>query len=154
MRNANAEECSPTPTLWPGELEPTWRLPDYPPPTIDLLAPSRQAWSVTQSTMSLPRYLFTGRGAQLVRHLPSFARLYWRLFRDRRVSVLPKALLVLIGLYVFSPIDIVPDFVPVIGALDDLTLGLAGLWLFVQLCPPPVVREHVVRIAAESVARA
>ena len=109
---------------------------------------------VTHPTTSLPRYLFTGRGAQLLRHVPSFARLYWRLFRDRRVSLLPKTLLVLIGLYVFSPIDVVPDFVPVIGAVDDLAVGLGGLWLFVQLCPPPVVREHVLRIAAASDARA
>ena len=109
---------------------------------------------MTHATTSLPRYLFTGRGAQVLRHIPSFARLYWRLFRDRRVSLLPKALLVLIGLYLLSPIDVVPDFVPVIGAVDDLAVGLGGLWLFVQLCPPPVVREHVVRIAAESHARA
>src|SRR5689334_4135300 len=54
---------------------------------------------VTHATTALPRYLFTGRGAQMLRHVPSFARLYWRLFRDRRVSLLPKALLVLIGLY-------------------------------------------------------
>jgi uncharacterized membrane protein YkvA (DUF1232 family) len=109
---------------------------------------------VTHPTTSLPRYLFTGRGAQLLRHVPSFAKLFWRLFRDRRVTLLPKALLVLIGLYLFSPIDVVPDFVPVIGALDDVAVGLAGLWLFVQLCPPAVVREHVLRIAANSEARA
>ena len=70
-----------------------------------------------------------------------------------RVSALPKALLILIGLYLFSPIDVVPDFIPVIGAVDDVAVGLGGLWLFVQLCPPPVVREHVWRIAAESPAR-
>ena len=105
---------------------------------------------VTQATTSLPRYLFTGRGAQVARHLPSFARLYWRLFRDRRVSLLPKALLVLIGIYLFSPFDVVPDFIPVIGQMDDLAVGLGGLWLFIQLCPPPVVREHVKRIAAEA----
>jgi uncharacterized membrane protein YkvA (DUF1232 family) len=105
---------------------------------------------VTQATTSLPRYLFTGRGAQIARHLPSFARLYWRLFRDRRVSILPKALLILIGLYLFSPFDVVPDFVPILGQMDDLAVGLGVLWLFVQLCPPPVVREHVTRIAAET----
>lgn len=109
---------------------------------------------MTQAPKSLPRYLFTGRGAQLLRHLPSFARLYWRLFRDQRVTLLPKALLVLIGIYLFSPIDVVPDFIPVIGAVDDVAVGLGGLWLFIQLCPPPVVHEHVVRIAAGAEARA
>ncbi len=99
-------------------------------------------------TNALPRYLFTGQGALVARHLPSFARLYWRLFRDRRVSLLPKALLVLVGIYVVSPIDVIPDFVPVIGAMDDLGVVLGGLWLFVRLCPPAVVRDHVMRIGA------
>jgi uncharacterized membrane protein YkvA (DUF1232 family) len=101
-------------------------------------------------TTALPRYLFTGRGVQVLRHIPSFARLYWRLFRDPRVTFLPKALLVLIAIYLFSPLDVLPDLVPVIGAMDDVAVGLAGLWLFIRLCPPPVVREHVTRIGAEA----
>jgi uncharacterized membrane protein YkvA (DUF1232 family) len=108
---------------------------------------------VAHSTTSPPRYLFTGQAGQVLRHLPSFAKLYWRLFRDRRVSVLPKALLVLIAVYVFSPLDVVPEFVPVVGVMDDLAVALSGLWLFVRLCPPPVVREQVLAIAAESSAR-
>jgi uncharacterized membrane protein YkvA (DUF1232 family) len=90
---------------------------------------------------------------QLIAYLPSFAKLYWRLFRDRRVSLLPKALLVLLTVYLLSPVDVLPEFVPVIGALDDVVVGLAGLWLFVRLCPPPVVREHVAAIAAEADSR-
>ena len=101
----------------------------------------------------MPRYLFTGRGAQLLRHVPSFGRLYWRLWRDPRVSILPKALLALMAAYVVMPLDIVPEFVPVIGAMDDLAVAIVGLWLFVRLCPPPVVREHVRRIAAETESR-
>jgi len=68
---------------------------------------------VALSAASLPRYLFTGRAFQVLLHLPNFARLYWRLFRDRRVPILPKALLVLTLVYVVSPLDLVPDFVPV-----------------------------------------
>lgn len=105
---------------------------------------------MTRATTAPPRYLFTGRGGQLLRHVPSFAKLYWRLFRDRRVSLLPKALLVLVATYLLSPIDVVPELLPVIGATDDLLVGLGGLWLFVRLCPPPVVREHVATIAAEA----
>ena len=82
--------------------------------------------------------------------MPSFAKLYWRLFRDRRVSLLPKALLVALAIYLLSPLDFVPELIPVVGTVDDLVLGAAGLWLFVRLCPPPVVRAHVTRIAAES----
>ena len=86
-------------------------------------------------------------------HLPNFARLYWRLFRDRRVPILPKALLVLTLVYVVSPLDLVPDFVPVIGEMDDVVVVLAGLWLFVRLCPPEVVRETVHDIATRAKAR-
>lgn len=100
-----------------------------------------------------PRYLFTGQGGQVLRHVPSFAKLYWRLFRDRRVTLLPKVLLVLIAVYLFSPLDVVPEFVPIVGAMDDLVVGLAGLWVFVRLCPPAVVREHVRAIAAAAEAR-
>ncbi len=100
------------------------------------------------SVGSLPRYFFTARALQVLRHLPSFARLYWRLFRDRRVSIWPKMLLVLTLVYVVSPLDAIPDFIPVIGEMDDLAVVLGGLWLFVRLCPPAVVRETVHAIAA------
>ena len=102
------------------------------------------------SAASLPRYLFTGRFLQVLLHLPSFARLYWRLFRDRRVSILPKALLVLTLLYVVSPLDVIPDFIPGIGEMDDVVVVLTGLWLFVRLCPPEVVRQTVHEIATRA----
>jgi uncharacterized membrane protein YkvA (DUF1232 family) len=108
---------------------------------------------VGPSIASLPRYLFGRRLVEVLRHLPSFVRLYWRLFRDRRVPILPKLLLVLTCVYVLSPFDIIPDFVPVIGEADDVVVLLAGLWLFIRLCPPEVVRETVHDIATRSRAR-
>ena len=108
---------------------------------------------MASSIASLPRYLFTGRLVRVLLHLPSFVRLYSRLFRDSRVSVLPKALLVLTLVYVVSPFDVIPDFVPVIGEMDDLVLVLSGLWLFVRLCPPDVVRETVDDIMGRKTAR-
>lgn len=104
-------------------------------------------------TGSLPPYLFTARFLRILTHLPDFARLYWRLFRDRRVSILPKALLVLALVYVVSPFDVIPDFVPVIGEMDDVVVALGALWLFVRLCPPVVVHETVAGITAEARAR-
>lgn len=105
------------------------------------------------STTSLPRYLFTGRFLQVLLQLPNFARLYWQLFRDRRVSILPKALLVLTLVYVVSPFDVISDFLPVIGEMDDVAVVLFGLWLFIRLSPPEVVRERVHDIAARAAAR-
>jgi uncharacterized membrane protein YkvA (DUF1232 family) len=101
------------------------------------------------SLTSLPRFLFTGRSLQVIRHLPDFARLYWRLFRDQRVSMLPKALLVLTLAYFVWPVDVIPDFIPVLGELDDMGIVLLGLWTFVRLCPPEVVRQRVDEIASK-----
>lgn len=88
------------------------------------------------------------RGWRFLRHLPDFVRLYWRLLTDGRVSVWPKALLLLSVLYVLSPLDFIPDVIPFIGEVDDLLVLIVACRLFMYLCPPDVVREHVRRIDA------
>ncbi|HET8655953.1 MAG TPA: YkvA family protein [Longimicrobiaceae bacterium] len=67
---------------------------------------------------------------QLVRDIPSFLKLLGRLVRDPRVSRVDKGLLVVTIAYVVSPFDLIPDFIPVLGELDDaylLALALARL---------------------------
>jgi uncharacterized membrane protein YkvA (DUF1232 family) len=96
-------------------------------------------------------------GAQALRvlwHLPSFVRLYWRLYRDRRVPLAAKLGLTAAVVYFLSPIDLVPDFwLPVFGLADDLAvLWFATRW-FIAACPPAVVTEHVRRIDEERRAR-
>jgi uncharacterized membrane protein YkvA (DUF1232 family) len=98
---------------------------------------------------SLPRFLFTARFIQILPRLPQFVKLYWRLYRDPRVSRIAKGLLVVTAAYVVSPIDLVPWFIPFFGQVDDFAIAAAGLWLFVRLCPPSVVRERVQQIASE-----
>jgi uncharacterized membrane protein YkvA (DUF1232 family) len=88
------------------------------------------------------------RGLRFLRHLPNFARLYWRLMTDARVSVWPKALLVLSVVYLLSPIDFIPDVIPFFGEVDDLVVLIVACRLFIYLCPPELVREHVRRIDA------
>ena len=53
--------------------------------------------------------------------------------------------------YALSPIDLIPDFIPVLGLLDDAVLVPAGLWLFVKLLPPGLMDEHrrTAAVAAE-----
>ena len=63
------------------------------------------------------------------------ARLAFRLFREPRVPMVLKAVPLLALLYVISPIDFVPDFIPGLGQLDDLGIILAALELFVRLSP-------------------
>jgi uncharacterized membrane protein YkvA (DUF1232 family) len=70
------------------------------------------------------------------------ARLALRLFREPRVPVPLKVVPVLAGLYVISPIDLVPDFLPGLGQLDDLGIILAALGLFVGLCPSSLQAFH------------
>jgi uncharacterized membrane protein YkvA (DUF1232 family) len=70
------------------------------------------------------------------------ARLVWRLFRDRRIPWWLKAI-PLGGLaYVIFPLDLIPDFAPVVGQMDDLGIFMASAWLFVDLCPKAIVQEH------------
>lgn len=85
---------------------------------------------------------------RFVRHLPNFVRLYWRLFRDRRVSIWPKALLVFSLLYLASPLDIIPDVIPFFGEVDDLIVLIVVCRLFMHMCPAEVVQEHVRKIGA------
>ena len=48
----------------------------------------------------------------------------------------------LVTAYALSPIDLIPDFIPVLGLLDDALIVPAGLWLFVRLLPPGLMDEH------------
>jgi uncharacterized membrane protein YkvA (DUF1232 family) len=69
--------------------------------------------------------------------------------RDPRVPWYAKAVGVCVVAYALSPIDLIPDFIPVLGLLDDLVLVPLGLLLVVHLIPPDILAEH--RIAAASV---
>ena len=61
--------------------------------------------------------------------------------RDPRTPILVRALAVFVAAYALSPIDLIPDFIPVIGYLDDLLLVPLGLALVVRLTPPEVLES-------------
>jgi uncharacterized membrane protein YkvA (DUF1232 family) len=74
-------------------------------------------------------------------------KLAMRLLRDPRV---PMALKIIPGLgaaYILSPIDIIPDFFPAIGQLDDLAVMVFALEFFIRLCPSPAQLHHREAIA-------
>jgi uncharacterized membrane protein YkvA (DUF1232 family) len=71
--------------------------------------------------------------------------------RDPRVPWYAKALGACVIAYALSPIDLIPDFVPVVGYLDDLVLVPLGLLLLLRLIPAPVMAEH--RAAATELAQ-
>ncbi|MFH0297679.1 YkvA family protein [Bradyrhizobium sp. 31Argb] len=61
--------------------------------------------------------------------------------RDPRVPWYAKLLAVAVAGYALSPIDLIPDFIPVIGYLDDLVLVPLGIWLVISLVPKEIVVE-------------
>ena len=50
--------------------------------------------------------------------------------------------------YALSPLDLIPDFIPVLGLLDELLLLPAGIWLALRLVPEPVLAESRMRADA------
>jgi len=79
---------------------------------------------------------------QVIRRLPAYARLSAALARDSRVPGSAKAMLAAGGVYLVSPIDLVPGIIPVAGQLDDLYVVLAGLRQAIRKSPDDVVDEH------------
>ena len=84
----------------------------------------------------------------VISELARNARLAWHVFGDKRVSVLVKAIIPATLLYLLSPIDIVPDALLGLGQLDDLTVLVLGVKLFLDLAPAAVVKEHLANIVA------
>jgi hypothetical protein len=81
-----------------------------------------------------------------VRYLPHFAQVFYRLMADRRVPLLAKCIPFLGLLLLITPPALELDLVPFIGELDWLVVGYISLKLFLWLCPPELVREHVLQV--------
>jgi uncharacterized membrane protein YkvA (DUF1232 family) len=78
------------------------------------------------------------------------AKLAFNLMVDPRVHPLAKLVPIASVAYLFFPFDIVTDFAPVLGQLDDLALIMLGFRLFFEFSPPEVVREHLRRLAEKA----
>ncbi len=80
----------------------------------------------------------------MVRDLVLRIKLILRLIGDRRISPWLKAIPIAGIVYLISPIDIISDIaLPVIGELDDAAILWLTNYLFIELCPPEIVQEHV-----------
>ena len=93
----------------------------------------------------------TARRASLVERLRIETHAVWLAARDPRTPWHARALGLLVAAYALSPIDLIPDFIPVLGLLDDAVLVPAGIWLFLKLLPDGLIDEHraAARAAAE-----
>ena len=61
--------------------------------------------------------------------------------RDPRVPWYAKAVAACVAVYALSPIDLIPDFIPILGYVDDLVIVPLGIWLAIRLIPPFVLEE-------------
>ncbi len=62
-------------------------------------------------------------------------------YRDPRTPWYAKIWAAAVVAYAFSPIDLIPDFIPILGYLDDLVIIPLGIWLSLKLIPPKVMNE-------------
>jgi uncharacterized membrane protein YkvA (DUF1232 family) len=87
---------------------------------------------------------------QRVRSLKTEVHAVYLASKDPRVPWYAKALVACVLAYLFSPIDLIPDFIPVVGHLDDLIIVPLGLLLVIRLIPHEVMAEHreAARVAA------
>ena len=74
--------------------------------------------------------------------IPNFLKLLYRLLKDSRVPNAEKAVLIGAIAYVISPIDLIPDFIPFIGEVDDLYVVSLTILRLLNRAPAEVVHEH------------
>jgi len=77
-----------------------------------------------------------------IREIPDYLRLLWGLARDPRVALVDKLLVAAAAIYIVSPIDVIPDFVPFLGQVDDIYLLVLALQRMVSRAGRSVLRDH------------
>lgn len=74
--------------------------------------------------------------------IPDITVLLWRLFRDKRVKIKVKMMVGGVITYLASPIDILPDFIPLIGRIDDVAIAFFGLNTIINEIPEEIILEN------------
>ena len=69
----------------------------------------------------------------------------WLVAKDQRTPVWIKLLALIIAAYALSPIDLIPDFIPVLGYLDDIIIVPLGLLLVIKLTPQEILDDCRIR---------
>jgi uncharacterized membrane protein YkvA (DUF1232 family) len=85
---------------------------------------------------------------RLARRLKQQVVVVYLAARDPRTPWRLKALAWFVAAYALSPIDLIPDFVPILGYLDDLIIVPLGLWLVLRWLPAQVLHDALMRAAA------
>jgi len=74
---------------------------------------------------------------------PQRVRAVWAVACDPRVPWAARAIPVVLVAYLAMPFDVIPDFIPVLGQLDDAAVVGFAIWLLVRLVPEEVIEEHL-----------
>ncbi len=82
-----------------------------------------------------------GRLRDWARRIKRDVIILWLAARDPRTPLQVKLLAGAVAAYALSPLDLIPDFVPVLGYLDDLLIVPAGVWLALRLIPPELKED-------------
>ena len=85
--------------------------------------------------------------SRLVMYLPQFVRVFYRLMTDDRVPALAKMVPWMGLALMLTPPALELDMIPIVGELDWLLIAYLSLKVFIWLCPPDVVRQHVSQIS-------
>lgn len=90
--------------------------------------------------------------------IPDIAALLWRLFRDKRVDLKTKMLVGGLAAYIASPIDVLPDFIPIIGKMDDVAIVFFAMNKIINEVPEEIIlanwngKEDIIKLIREGVA--
>ena len=108
---------------------------------VGVLSGIMLAWLILVGAIWLAKPDDLGVG-DMIRLLPDLVRLLKRLATDRAVPQMVRIELVLVVGYIFSPIQLIPDFIPVIGFLDDAVLIAIMLRIVVRTAGPQMLQKH------------
>lgn len=89
--------------------------------------------------------------------IPDIGALLWRLFRDKRVNIKTKMLVGGLIAYIASPLDLIPDFIPLIGKIDDIAIVLFAMNKIINEVPEEVIlsnwtgKDDIIKVVKEGV---
>jgi uncharacterized membrane protein YkvA (DUF1232 family) len=105
-------------------------------------APSRSSSRRVGPRRKRSTFDIAGDVLHQLRLIPSYLRLLVGLLLDKRVSGMDKLIVAAAIAYVVSPIGIIPDFIPIIGEIDDLFVVTLALQRLIANTPEHVIEEH------------
>jgi uncharacterized membrane protein YkvA (DUF1232 family) len=80
--------------------------------------------------------------ADYIMFMPDIVLLFWRLFKDKRVNSKIKIVIVNALIYIISPVDLIPGFIPILGQMDDVAVAFFALNYLIEKVPEEIILEN------------